>query len=257
MNPPCRTGPGLGLPGKETAQAYAVMTAAESTSAMGLRPTLELAGGARIAWDGRPWQIANVGERRTTLVSASGSVVQLENAPLEALVRDGAVTGLPITESDLHAEVRHRLVQASPEDLQEANRRYTIIAPCLEGDQAQGETPRRTVRQWLARYRQAEQAHGVGFVGLLPRHAARGNRHRKLPAGTIALMREYIETRYEALTHKRVAAVYAELVHACETNGTLCPSYKTFAAEVRRRPRATQVARRAGPRAAYRYEPGY
>ena len=240
-----------------TAEAYRVMTAARSASAVGPPPTLELAGGARIAWDGQPWQIANVGDHLTTLIGATGRVVQLKNGALEALVRDGAVTGLPTTETELHADVRRRLGQASPEDLREASRRYAIVAPSLAGDRVVGETPLRTLRQWVARYRHAEQAYGAGFVGLLPRHAERGNRHRKLPPRSLALMDEFIETRYETLAHKSIMAVHAELVRACDANGTIVPSYKTFATEVRRRPRATQVARRAGPRAAYRHEPRY
>jgi hypothetical protein len=111
------------------------------------------------------------------------------------------------------------------------------------------------VRDWLRRYRYAEAAYGAGFIGLLPRHAERGNRSRKLPDATLALMQEFIGDRYETLTQPRRLSVYGGLLRACEHRGIMPPSYKTFCTEVRRRPPVEQTRRRQGPRAAYAREP--
>jgi putative transposase len=95
------------------------------------------------------------------------------------------------------------LVRASPADLRAANRRYAILAPYLTGKPVRNATtPERTIRDWLARWRVAERIDGCGFVGLLPRLSNSGNRLRKLPEATLALMDEFVDANYERLKQK-------------------------------------------------------
>jgi hypothetical protein len=95
----------------------------------------------------------------------------------------------------LNADNNGRLVSASPADLREANRRYAILAPYLTGTPVGNTTtPTRTIRDWLARWRVAERIDGCGFVGLLPRLSNSGNRLRKLPKATLALIDEFRAT---------------------------------------------------------------
>lgn len=69
-------------------------------------------------------------------------------------------------------------------------------------------------------------------------------------------MDEFIEHDYETHKQKRKAEVYGELVNYCRSTGLVTiPSYKTFIATVRRRPRYQQTRKRAGARAAYPHEP--
>ena len=151
----------------------------------------------------------------------------------------------------LNADNNGRLVSASPADLREANRRYAILAPYLTGTPVGNTTtPKRTIRDWLARWRMAARIDGCGFVGLLPRLSNSGNRLRKLPEATLDLMDEFLDADYETLKQKRKFAVYAALVRACEDRGVTAPSYKSFAAVANRRPRHQQVAKRQVPRAA-------
>ena len=153
---------------------------------------------------------------------------------------------------------RERLARASPDDFREANRRYALIAPRQNSNAAVvGEIPARTIRHWRAQYRQAEQAHGCGYVGLLPRRAQSGNRRLKLPSETRALLDAFIADEYETLKQQRRFEVHAALVQACEARGIVAPSYKTFTRAVDRRPRAEQIGKRQGPRAEIQAAPFY
>jgi putative transposase len=239
----------------ETARAYRVVKDEAAVDRVPAPRLIDLSGGTQVQWDGRPWTIANVGEHETTLIGESGQVVQLQTAVLETLISHGKLTGLLVAEPELSPEARGRFTAASPEDLREANRRYEAIKPRLSGDSPNGHVPLRTIRDWMRRWQQAAQVFGRGFIGLLPRRANRGNRGRKLPENTIALMHEFIRDGYETLKQKRKSVVYAELVRECERRHVMPPSYKTFAAEVNQRPRVEQIRRRQGPRAAYSHQP--
>jgi hypothetical protein len=89
-----------------------------------------------------------------------------------------------------------------PAQVAEANRRLGLIRAYLAREPLEENVPARTVRHWLHRYRQAEALQGDGYLGLLPRFHNCGNRNRKLPEKTTALMSEIIGTEYEALKQK-------------------------------------------------------
>jgi transposase InsO family protein len=214
--------------------------------------------GATLLWDNQPWLIANLGETQTWLRAQDGNLVKLPNIAFENLVKRDEITGLadPSPEQLCQA-ARDILNQASLQDLQEANRRYHIIAPILKGQPPDNTTPARTRREWLARYRQAEQAWGNGFLGLVPLRARRGNRQPKLPSETVTLLEQFIETKYETLKQKSKRAVYGQLLLEGEKQQIMVPSYTTFCHWVNRRPRYEQIKQRQGKRAAYLYEPFY
>lgn len=243
----------------QTAQAYAVMTATASTAPIAGVRTVSMTPGSPVLWDGRRWTLVNCGEAATALLAEDGALVELPHPTFEALVRQGKLTGLAEPPpAGLRSEARDRLTRASPDDLREANRRYALLAPRLAGGSwAETTTPARTLRDWLARWREAERVLGCGYVGLLPRRSASGNHQRKLPATTLRLLDDFIANDYETLKQKRKVEVYGALVRACEAQGVLPPSYKTFAHAVNHRPRHSQVMKRQGPRAAYQQAPFY
>jgi transposase InsO family protein len=155
-------------------------------------------------------------------------------------------------------DIPQRLAEANPADLREANRRHAIITPYLAGLAGPSSAASaRTIRRWLAQWRLAEQGHGCGYLGLLPRWRQRGNRNQKLPDTTLAVIDEFLTGEYETLKQKRKFVVYAALQRACEERGLLAPSYPTFVRYVNHRPRQQQVARRQGPRAGAEAAPSY
>jgi putative transposase len=215
--------------------------------------------GTSLVWDQRRWTIVNLGATSSSLLGEDGMLIELPNATFAALAGQGKLAGLPEPgEARISPAARERLGWASPADFREANRRYAAIAA-----RRGGTTPvtravsARTLRSWLARWREAEQLHRCGYIGLLPRRGQSGNRRRKLPESTLRLLEEFIAEDYETLKQKRKFAVYGALLRACEARGLTPPSYKTFARAVDRRPRQEQVAKRQGPRAAAQEAPFY
>ena len=240
-----------------SAQADAVIATTVFRRPFDAAPVASLAVGAPAIWDGRGWTIVNVGQTLTALLAEDGVLVELPTTTLETLICQGKLIGGAVPAGISNA-ARERLAQASPQDFQEANRRYATIAPQLTGGPALASgPPRRTVRRWLAQWQVATQLDHCGYVGLLPRHGQSGNHRRKLPEAVLSLVDTVIATEYEALTHKSKFAAYATLVHACAEQGITAPSYKTFILAVNRRPQQEQVAKRQGPRAAAQEAPFY
>ncbi len=246
---------------QQTAHAWATALRPEVLASENRPQMVSIEPGATIVWDGKPCTIVYQGQTTITLLTEDRHLLELANAHFQALVCGGKVLGLfSSSEPDcLRTQVRERLLSARPADLAEANRRYAIIQPVLQGHRLQETaTPARTIRFWLARYREAAQQLGCGYIGLLPRVQHSGNRRPRLPAEVVAAMDEFIEYDYETHKQKRKAEVYGELVNSCQSKGlATIPSYKTFIATVNRRPRYQQTRKRAGVRAAYPQEPMY
>lgn len=213
--------------------------------------------GSRVNWDGRSWDVANVGDTAVCLVSRDQGVAELPVAVAENLVREARLCvspDFPVNENA--AGIRDRLLNAGVKDLQTANHRYDVVAQYLKSGAIPdgARTPPRTMYRWVARYRHAEAIFGSGFAGLLPEVSRRGNRNSKLPAAALQLMQEHIETDYETVKQKSMYASWVGLKLACESKGTLAPSYRTFCLTVKQRPILNQVLGRKGRRAAYRFE---
>lgn len=220
---------------------------------------LRVEAGAEVIWDGRAWVIANAGATKVALLAADGTLIDLPLPRFDALVRAGAVTGLPRGgDGSLSTAGRDAFAQASPAAYDEANRRYQLVAAQLRGEPllCVG-TPPRTLRRWLARYHAAERTHGCGYIGLLPQWGERGNRTRKLAEASLGLVAEVITSDYETPTQKSTFAAYATLARLGAERGVIVCSYKTFRQEIQRRAGPEQTARRRGQRAAYQQEPFY
>ena len=216
--------------------------------------------GSRITWDGRTWELGNVGDNVVGLVSSDQGFVELPVNAFEKLLTEGRVHLVPDSQnSERVCAVRDRLVAARADDLRIATQRHGVVIEYLESGNlpASAVAPARTLFRWVARYRQAESVLGCGFAGLLPQSRGRGNRNSKLPESALRLMREQIETDYEALAQKTKFASWARLKLACEAAGVPTPSYKTFCRAIRRRPILDQTLKRKGRRAAYRFEMVY
>jgi putative transposase len=247
---------------EEIARAYMLIAGAARQVPTRETRLVAIAVGTSVVWDRRPWTIVNAGETATALLADDGELIELPNATIEALAKQGKwVAVSQEAPRGLQAEAQDLLARAGPDDFREANRRYAIIASRLRTsrppswavaeESAAGETPARTIRDWLSRWRQAEQRLGCGYVGLLPRQRQRGNRRPKLPESTLAAIETFISDEYETLKQKPRFEVYGALVRACDAQGILAPSYRTFVQAVNRRPQQEQVAKRQGQRAAY------
>lgn len=244
------------FPNRETALAYRHL---EDPLCRGERPRfLHFVPGAMIMWDGRVSTIVNWGEKTVSLLGEDRALTEIPLETFETLVKDGRIAG---TQPRLNPGWKPSglLSTASEEDLKVANHRFEVVRrhvnrePGLEASPV----PERTLRLWVARYKEAKEQHGSGYLGLIPRTSQRGNRGSKLPEESRALLNQFVEQDYETLKQKTRFATWAMLLRACEEKGIVAPSYVTFCLAVRRRPVFENVLKRQGRRAAYTHEPFY
>jgi len=197
------------------------------------------------------------GRFEIALLHESGEVLELGEANVESLIREGRIKQSDVDQRR-ERPISDRLIQANEEDLTVANHRAVIVRRRLSGDPALNEqvTPR-TLRRWILRYRAAESQFGAGYLGLLPRTKHRGNCTPRISEEALQAMREVIETEYETVKQKTKIACWAILNEIASRRGFNTPSYSSFCLAVRRRSRVTQTLKRQGPRAAYQHGPFY
>lgn len=241
---------------QETAQGYAkiAMSSCEASQRF-----VTMALGAPVLWDGRSWTIVNLGATQTVLLAMDGTLINLPQTTFESLIKSGQLAGSENSTSiETHPAIQNLLAKASPADFEEANRRYALITSkvgsCSTTDK---NIPARTIRDWLTKWRKAEAQYGCGYVGLLSHHQEKGNRQQKIPNDVSETIEIFISEDYETLKQKSKVAVYGALLKKCEEQGIIAPSYKTFIRAIQNRPRAEQVKKRQGKRAAYQHEAFY
>ena len=158
---------------------------------------------------------------------------------------------------DAHGEAFRLLAAASEQDLIAANWRFDLVKRHLGGAKVSHSIPARTLRSWIAQYRLANERYGNGYVGLLPKTGAKGNRTSRLPEESQKLLTEFVSTDYENLKQKTMIASWAALKRKCDEHGVAAPSYVTFCLAVRERPVFEQTLKRRGRRAAYTHASFY
>jgi putative transposase len=244
-----------------TASTWSIVLEQRTHLGMNRPHTILVEPGAPVVWDGRPCTILYEGQTTITLLTDDQQPVELSHSHFHALIATGKLMGHEAgsTQGSLSQQVRERLLQANKAALKEAKRRYSIIEPVLHGERLVNcPIPARTVRDWVTKYRDAEQALSCGYVGLLPKVQERGNRKPHLDEKAVEYLTTFIDKEYENHKQKNKREVYGEFENYCKNKGLISvPSYKTFVAAVNRRPRYEQVKKRKGARAAYPREPMY
>lgn len=177
----------------------------------------------------------------------------------EDLVRQGKIIGVQITDTaSIKEETWQKFQKVSPEDQEEALRRYEAVKPYLDGTFPETEiVSTRTIRDWKKKYLESQKIYGCGLIGLLSHRNSRGNRSRKLPQESFDLMNQVIDEDYETYKQKTKWASYCKLVKLCEEKGILTPSYRTFREEIKKRSTYQQTKKRQGRRAAYKHKQFY
>jgi putative transposase len=97
---------------------------------------------------------------------------------------------------------------------------------------------------------------GYGYLGLITRQRV-GNTADKLSAESRETLQKFILESYESLKQKTKSVVYGEYKLACDGSDIEAVSYKTFIKWIKKRPKAEQVLKRQGRRAAYQEQPFY
>src|SRR5260370_19875264 len=187
---------------RPTAEAHALLRNSQRNAPFGFGDggNLTLSANALLDWDGKRWTLLNLGETTTTLLPEEGTLIQLETPVFLHLVdtHEIQVRDKPHSPATaLSAEVHRLLTEAGSEALEVANQRYRLVEAYRNKQrEVYAGTPTRTIRDWLAHFREAEAAYGYGYVGLLPNTAPRGNRTPKTADESSRFLAEAIEQWY-------------------------------------------------------------
>ncbi|GHO56243.1 hypothetical protein KSB_47180 [Ktedonobacter robiniae] len=206
-----------------------------------------------LAWDGRLWRIEALGDR-VQLRPEIGELVTLPQIEFEHLKQTGLLWFVDsASPSPMTLEVRQILERASPKAQEAANRRMAHMLAYARGEPTTA--PRRSVQRWWKTYREAEKHYGCGYLGLLDRVAARGNRTPRIPDASVQLLEAYLQTHYATPQAKNAAVVYQMYREKCGQQGIPPVSERTFY-RVRARFTTNEVeVRRHGSSAAYASAP--
>jgi transposase InsO family protein len=204
---------------------------------------------------GTPYTIAGIAEGKITLVHKQKEILTLAQDAFEQLCTQGDVVAQLADVSDARREAISKvLASATPQDLEVAYSKYLLIQPALGGKPTAGKTPERSRRFWLSRYRAFQEMCGVGFLGLIPLRARRGNRKAKMSEATEQAMLKFIHEHYEQPKQKNRWSVYNLMVPYCRSNGIDPASYNTLCKTIKRLSGPRQTEKRMGRRAAYQEE---
>jgi putative transposase len=227
------------------------VTACQTLVPVGLAPRPPQA--PPLAWDGRLWLTETVGDT-VTLQPDIGQTLTLPAEHVQRLLEVGAMRMVSAAApSPTTLAVRRTLEQASPKAQDAANRRLQVLLAAAQGEAPTA--PARSIQRWRAAYDAAEAQYGCGYLGLLDRVAARGNRTPRAPHASVQLLETYLHDHYATPQAKRAAAVYRLYREACTQQGLAPVSERTFY-RVRARVTTPEVtARRLGRRAAYAAQP--
>lgn len=236
-----------------TGEAFSkAQIASEMATGQRFSSQVHLEVGNSITWDGSPYKVINVGVSDVSLLSSNNEIVILTKENMSQLLGTSRILA---SHSKNHNEetIRDILISASEIALQTANSRYIRIQPFL-GTNA-GSPKDRSLRRWVKDYKDAEDAYGNGFLGLLPK-PRRGNRSTRVEPDAKKLAERTISSSYENHTQKTILEVYGEYENACEQEEVpLQPiSYTTFTKMIHSRPLHDQIFQRQGRRAAYQFD---
>lgn len=220
--------------------------------------TIDLQVGTNLIWDNNTYTIVNLSLDRVWIKAAEGDAIPLATSEVYDLIKSGMVrAAVNSSNNAFNVTVAQVLSQTPIKQLKRAHERYQRILPYLTGDAAGtiAAVAGRTLRRQIRQYRQAEEAHGCGFVGLISDYSAVGRPPVERPTEVQQLLRHYCEQVYESPEQKNKSAVYMLFKQECEAKGYLdVPCYKTFSDALNKRPRNVQVSKRRGRVASYKLQ---
>jgi len=218
-----------------------------------------LAVNTTLLWDGRAFTLINPGDTTTTLLPEKGTPIQIPSGFFFHLLDTGVITRLRAEEdAPVSPEVDRLMDRASPADQRQANERFEKVMAYLQGekDRYAGVAPR-TLHRWVARFREAEERLGCGYVGLLSRKASQGNHAPKASFASRELMDAFIAEQFETPRHLPAASVYRAYEQECRKRGLSALSARAFYQRIKQRATPQQTEAREGTRAAYPEQPWF
>lgn len=249
-----------------TAQAHALLRTHRRSALFGHQLSanpITLHANAPLDWDGKRWMLLNLGETTTALLPEEGALIHLETSVFLHLVDTHAIRVRDTagsTEMALSAKVHRILTEAGPDAVDVANHRYRLVeAYQNKRREVYASTPTRTIRDWLAHFREAEATYGYGYgyVGLLPKTAARGNRNPKADAESRRLLDEAIANWYARPKQQKAREVFVAYQRTRLEHHAQPVTERTFYRHLKQASSPALTEKRKGARAAYQESPWY
>jgi putative transposase len=206
-----------------------------------------------IHWDQRLWHAEPAGET-IVLRPEVGAPFTLTRQAYQGMVDAGTLRPITAaTPTPTPAAIREALVRAGPTAHATANQRLAQILAASRGEPTTASA--RSLQRWRAAFRQAEEAHGCGYLGLLGRVAERGNRTQRAAETSLALLDTCLREQYAAPHAPTAAAIYRRYQQACTDQGLHPVSERTFYRVRVRMMTPALVTARSGRRIAYPTQP--
>ncbi len=240
------------------AEAYALLRTHQSSAPFGPMASAHLTtlqANAPLDWDGKRWTLLNLGETTTTLLPEEGTLIHLETPVFLHLVDTHAIHVRDTSQSPalaLSAEVHRLLIEAGEEAIEVANQRYRLVeAYQNKRREVYAGTPTRTIRDWFAHFRDAEATYGYGYIGLLPKTAARGNRTPKATEASRRFLDEAIEQWYARPKQQKAREVFVAYQRTCLEHQVQPVTERTFYRHLKKASNPALTEKRKGAKAAY------
>ncbi|MEH2207243.1 MAG: DDE-type integrase/transposase/recombinase [Nostoc sp.] len=238
---------------KVTAEAYAIAVHSRSNTVTHSLQVIDVQVGLSIIWDSKVFTIKTMGETKIWL-SGDDVLVSLAHAEFHKLVEHGEIKGIASQlqeQPSINSTGWEYFLQASPETLSKANKRYQSIVSYLRGDTIEvSSISERTIRDWKAKFKKAKEKYGCGLIGLIDQK--KGNSISRYSSDTWEFIDKIIKEEYETFKQKNVWATYEHLKDQWEEEGILepIPSHTTFYERVKQHSGYKQTKNREGSRAA-------
>jgi transposase InsO family protein len=218
--------------------------------------------GTRFSWDGRPWQIVNVGDSGISAMplDSDGSVpiIELTFEQILQLAQGGRIVPSAAA-NNTSADTANEIIKSTDSKrLQIANWRYEILFGTPSPGNLLTDNQSRSRAYWLADFRAAELEFGVGLVGLIPdRKRTQGNHTRKCDPQAYELALTIYEDKWETDAQRSTVLCHGFYQNACQNNGVTPLSLRSFQKIVSENRSHEQRKNREGEKAAYDDEPPY
>lgn len=218
--------------------------------------------GRRFSWDGKPWQIVNVGETGISAVpldnEAAAVIIDLNSENLLELAQRGKI--IPFAEErNSRAEAADAILKkTSVKDLRTATWRHQILFSAPDKNNPLVKNQARSVAYWLANYRAAEIEFGIGFIGLIPnRKGTQGNHKQKCDPQAYTLAIKAYDDNWETGAQRSATLCHGFYLNECEAQAVTPLSLKSFGKIIAKHRSYEQTKKRVGEKAAYDEEPPY
>jgi putative transposase len=245
---------------QSTSSAYSIAFNLPTTNIINSITNICEKPGSTVIWDGKVFTVATKGDKNIYLRGEEG-LVSLTNSEFETLVHLEEIKGISQEkpQSDYQEEITKIFLQASPNALELALRRYSILQAYFQGESSEESIPIRTLRFWKSKYKQSESTYGCGLIGLIDKR--KGNSTSRYSDEAWKIIDKVIEDNYENFKQKNALSVYNMLKTVWlekQVSGQIIediPSQKTFYLRLKKHGDYKQIKKRRGTRAAYKKLP--